>query len=278
MADGTNGGLASNYALPTLNRTNAPVTINARTVGLSASKEYDGNTSLSGKVTITTDVGSETLTYTGAAANDANVATTNKFISAITLANGTGGLASNYVLPTLNAANAPVTITAKALTITANNDSKTYGDVKTYGSGSTAFTSSGLVNSQTIGSVTITDTNSGGVNTASAGGTYALTPSLATGGTFSASNYDITYTAGALTVNKKALTITANNDSKTYGDVKSYGSGSTAFASSGLVNSETIGSVTITDTNSGGVNTGGGGGTYALTQSLATGGAFKPSN
>ena len=80
----------------------------------------------------------------------------------------------------------------KSLTITANNDSKIYGATKTYGAGSTAFTSSGLVTGETIGSVTITDTNSGGLATANAGGSYALTPSAATGGTFTASNYTIT--------------------------------------------------------------------------------------
>ena len=81
----------------------------------------------------------------------------------------------------MNAANAPVTITAVALTITANSDSKNYGAVKTYGAGSTAFTNTALIGSETVGSVTITDTNSGGLATANAGGTYALTPSAATG-------------------------------------------------------------------------------------------------
>ncbi|NDB89047.1 MAG: hypothetical protein EB164_09110, partial [Thaumarchaeota archaeon] len=95
-----------------------------------------------------------------------------------------------------NAVSVPVN--KKALSITANADTKTYGQTKTYGSGSTAFTSSGLANSETIGSVTITDTNSGGVATASVSGTYVLTPSAATGGTFNANNYRIgnaTFTA-----------------------------------------------------------------------------------
>ena len=48
------------------------------------------------------------------------MATANKYISAITLADatdGSGGLVSNYQLPSLDNANAPVTITRKALTI-----------------------------------------------------------------------------------------------------------------------------------------------------------------
>ncbi|MDD4913266.1 MAG: filamentous hemagglutinin N-terminal domain-containing protein, partial [Sideroxydans sp.] len=94
-----------------------------KTVALSASKTYDGTTSLMGAVTLGTGVSGETLTYTGATANDAHVATANKYINALTLADATdlsGGLASNYQLPTLNAANAAVTISTKALTSTAS--------------------------------------------------------------------------------------------------------------------------------------------------------------
>jgi hypothetical protein len=75
--------------------------INARTVTLSASKTYDGSTNLVGFVTLGGLASSETLTYSGAAANNANVTSGSKFISAITLANaadGSGGLAGNYQL------------------------------------------------------------------------------------------------------------------------------------------------------------------------------------
>ena len=166
-----------------------------------------------------------------------------------------------------------LTVSTAALSITANNDSKTYGQTKTYGAGSSAFTPSGLQNSETIGSVTITDTNSGGLATAAAGGSYALTPSAATGGTFTAGNYAITYHAGTLTVNTAALDITANNDSKTYGTLKTYGAGSTAFSTGAgqLKNSDGVTSVTITDTNSGGPVTAAAGGSYPLTPSAAVG-------
>jgi hypothetical protein len=79
----------------------------------------------------------------------------------------------------------------------------------------TAFTSSGLENSETIGSITIAS-DDGASNTASAG-TYNIVPSAATGGTFTASNYSITYANGTLTVNPKALTVTADDGSATYG-------------------------------------------------------------
>ena len=82
------------------------------------------------------------------------------------------------------------------------------------GSGKTAFTSSGLENGENIG--TITTASVGASNTASVG-TYAIVPSAATGGTFTASNVHNYYANGTLTVDPKALTITADNASATYG-------------------------------------------------------------
>ncbi|MGO8929592.1 MAG: MBG domain-containing protein, partial [Limisphaerales bacterium] len=96
-----------------------------------------------------------------------------------------------------------LTISPAALDITANNDSKTYGQTKSYGAGQTGFTSSGLQNGETIGSVTITA--SGGTAATAAVGSYTLTPSAATGGTFTSSNYSITYHNGTLTVNALAV-------------------------------------------------------------------------
>jgi hypothetical protein len=64
LVDATDGsgGLASNYELPSLDANNAPVSISAKTVGLSASRIYDGSVNLTGEdLTITTGVGSETL-------------------------------------------------------------------------------------------------------------------------------------------------------------------------------------------------------------------------
>ena len=93
-----------------------------KTVSLAATKVYDGNTSLSAdQVTVTTGVGSETLNATGTA-NNANVAITDKYFTAATLANGTGssaGLASNYQLPTLDNTTAAVTITPKTVSLAA---------------------------------------------------------------------------------------------------------------------------------------------------------------
>ena len=93
-----------------------------------------------------------------------------------------------------------------ALSISANNDSKTYGQTKTYGAGSTAFTSTPLQNGETI--LTVTITASGGTAATNTVGPYNLMPSGATGGTFNAANYNIIYNNGTLTVNPLPVNLT----------------------------------------------------------------------
>src|SRR5581483_10490866 len=131
----------------------------------------------------------------------------------ITVSAATGGTfnASNY---SISYSSGLLTVNTAALTITADNQTKTYGQTYTF-SGS-EFTSSGLQNGETIGSVTLA--SAGAAATASvAGSPYVITVSAATGGTFNAGNYTISYLTGLMTVNTAALTITADNQTKTYG-------------------------------------------------------------
>jgi hypothetical protein len=160
----------------------------------------------------------------------------------ITPSAATGGTftAANYTI-TYNTGT--LTVNTAALTITASAQSKTYGQTVTFGSGSTLFTSSGLQNSETIGSVTLAVSGSGGAATAAVG-SYTITPSAATGGTFTAANYTISYVNGTLTVNKASLSITANSRSKIYGQTVTFAG--TEFTTAGLVNADTVTSVTLT--------------------------------
>lgn len=117
-AVGAGQGLASNYQLPPLDAAHAPVTITPLTLGLSATKVYDGNTDLSGAVRLTGLVGGEQLGYTGARAADRNASTSGNFIAAIALTDGSqGGVASNYQLPTLDASSASAVITPRPLSL-----------------------------------------------------------------------------------------------------------------------------------------------------------------
>jgi len=99
-----------------------------------------------------------------------------------------------------------LTVKAAALSITADAQSKTYGQTIAFGSGNTNYTSSGLENGETIGTVTLTVSANGGAATAAAG-TYTITPSAATGGSAAQGNYAITYITNALKVNPLAVTL-----------------------------------------------------------------------
>ncbi|WP_299162990.1 Calx-beta domain-containing protein, partial [uncultured Tenacibaculum sp.] len=123
----------------------------------------------------------------------------------------------NAVLTVINSltgcvsANIPITVTLdpKALTITATNQNKEFGNTLTGGTGYTDFSSSGLVNSETIGSVTVAYADGEAAADPIATYTNAIGISAATGGTFTSSNYAITYVPGDLTVTSDVITVSS---------------------------------------------------------------------
>ena len=135
-----------------------------------------------------------------------------------------GGTASGSVL-----------LSQAPLTITAGNASKVYGQTPTL----TAFTSSGLVGAQTIGSVT--QSSSGTPATAGVTGSpYATTASAATGGTFAPGNYNISYVDGTLTVTPLAISVaTVSGATRVY-------NGTTAAAASLFTVTNAINGDTVT--------------------------------
>lgn len=156
LTNGSSGGLAANYSLAS--STGVAAVISPRLLSLSASKTYDGSTSLTGSmVTLGNLVTGETLSYTGALASSARVSAANKFISAITLADatdGSAGLAGNYALPTLNVGNAPVIISARALTVSAiisGSLSKVYDDTTSASGANVTGSVTGAVAGDVIG-------------------------------------------------------------------------------------------------------------------------------
>jgi len=103
-------------------------------------------------------------------------------------------------------------VTPKELTITADDQSKIYGDTFTFAG--TEFMTSGLINNDSVTSVTLAST--GAVNTATvAGGPYAITASGAIG--TGLGNYTIGYTAGSLAVGQRDITVTALGGTSPYG-------------------------------------------------------------
>jgi filamentous hemagglutinin family protein len=209
-------------------------------------------------------VGSVTLISAGTVATAAVASSP----YAIVPSNATGGTftASNYTITYLNGT---LGVTPAPLIVTASNATKLYGEAPTL----SAFTTSALKNGETVGSVTLS--SPGVVATAAvAGSPYVITPSDATGGTFTPSNYAISYVNGVLTVMPVPLVIKANDASKPYGTVITLPV--TAFTSTGLKNGDTV--TSVIETSPGTVAPAPvAGSPYAITPSGATG-SFVPSN
>ena len=243
LADGTNGGLASNYSLATGQTVAASITPYA--VSMSGTRAYDSTTVVNaGIFTLGTLVGTETLTLSGAGsvtsanAGTYSVALGTLSLTGLTLGNGTG-LASNY---TFTGGTQSVTIGSAALAVvTASDASKTYGT--TYTLGTTAFTVTGLQGSDNISDVTLT--SAGAVSTANAG-TYAIVPSNAIFSVGSASNYTISYVNGTLTVNPAVLTATiTGTPTKVYNGTTAATLAAANYSISGFVTGE---GATVTQT------------------------------
>jgi Bacterial Ig-like domain (group 3)/MBG domain (YGX type)/Right handed beta helix region len=179
---------------------------------------------------------------------------------AVVPSSAAGSGLGNY---TITYVNGNLTVNPAPLTITADNVSKTYG--QTEASTGAAFTASGLLNSDSVSSVSFSSSGSAPTATV-AGSPYAIVPSNAAGSGLG--NYTISYVDGSLTVNQAPLTITADNTSKIYG--QSVTLVSTAFTTSGLVNSDTVTSVSLSSAGSAATATVGGS-PYAIVPSNAAG-------
>ena len=174
-----------------------------------------------------------TLTSTGGAATTA-VGTGISIVPSAASGSGIG----NYTITYTNGAMA---VTARPLTIAASAQNTNYGT--SYALGTSSFTSSGLVNSDAVSSVTLKYSGATSVAGTTNAGTYTsgIIPSAASG--TGLSNYSISYVAGNLVVATKALTITASAQNSTYGSA--YALGTSAFTTSGLVNSDSVTSATL---------------------------------
>ena len=174
---------ATNYTFAT---TNGTLTVNPLAVTVTAdaqAKVYgtpDPSLTYSASPSL---VAGDSFTGSLSRASGANVG-----IYAIT--QGTLALSTNYSL-SYNGAN--LTITPASLTVTANSQSKYYGQTVMFAGAE--FTTSTLINGDSVSAVTLT--SAGAVNTAAVGA-YSIVPSAATG--TGLGNYNVSYVTGTLTV------------------------------------------------------------------------------
>ncbi|MGV0963538.1 MAG: beta strand repeat-containing protein, partial [Polynucleobacter sp.] len=140
--------------------------------------------------------------------------------------------------------NGTLTVNPANLTITANGASTQYG----LGTNLTAvgYSSSGLQNGESVGSVTLT--SNGSAATANVGN-YTITAANATNnGNFSTSNYNISYVDGNLQITQANITVAANNQSRTYGGTNPTTGTVTLANGSTLYNGDTLGNATVAST------------------------------
>ena len=180
----------------------ANFTITPKPVTLSLSgldKSYDGASSASAVATVNGRVGTDNVMAGGTpviAFQDPSIGA-NKPVNA-TGYELAGTRASNYSLTSPSGITA--NITARALTVTANDVTKNLGVTLQSGPGSTAFVSNGLLTGESIASVTMTYGE--GATAASANGLYIgqAVPSAAVFTSGNASNYAIQYVSGNILV------------------------------------------------------------------------------
>ena len=160
-------------------------------------------------VTLNTDAGANVGVYAAAIA--------------ITGQAGSNGFsASNYDLSYVSA---DLVVNQRAVTLTASQQERIYGDATVLDE--TAFTvtdldgDSALPNGEVIDIVVLNSATGVDISTTSNVGTYAaeiaITGQVGSSG-FSVGNYDLSYVAGDLVVSQRAVTLTASEQNRAYGD------------------------------------------------------------
>lgn len=216
----------SNYAITYVNGT---LTVNERTVtldwGTANSFVYDGTAHTlkpAAKNVVNNDDLGLAITVTGENISGSSAINVGTYTATASITN------KNYVLAE-SSKSATFTITARALTITANDHEIIYGSAPA----TNGYTISGMIEGETP-------------ETANIGGTVKLTTNYTQYGNvgkydiivdisgLSAPNYSFTAKNGKLTVNKKELTVTAKNHEITYGEEPS----ANGYTINGFVNNE----------------------------------------
>ena len=156
-------------------------------------------------------------------------------LGSATIMSGATDVTSSYAI---TYATGTLTVGQRAITITASNQGKTYGDTYTFANdGSDVSVTTGLL--QNGDAITTDNAASAGAAAAAVAGPYTITLGSATimnGATDVTPNYDIMYATGTLTVGQRAITITANDQDKTYGDTYTFANdGSDVSVTTGLL-------------------------------------------
>ncbi|SNT23981.1 filamentous hemagglutinin family N-terminal domain-containing protein, partial [Noviherbaspirillum humi] len=247
---------ANNSAASTADITPRTLTITAN----GQNKVYDGTTAATVALADDRIAGDLLSTSYGSASFADKHAGIGKVVTVSGLGKS-GADAGNYVLASTGAGTT-ADITPAALTIAADDKSRTYGDANP------ALTASytGLVGGDTAAALTGTLSLATSATTASNVGSYAITPSGQSSG-----DYSISYVPGTLTVTPATLTVTADDKSRLYGDANPAFSASYA----GFRNGDTAAGLAGNLSFSTPANTASNVGSYAVTPSGQSSGNYS---
>ncbi|EAQ03132.1 hypothetical protein OB2597_13348 [Pseudooceanicola batsensis HTCC2597] len=240
------------YGTGALTVTPAPLTITADDSSKTYGQSFTPNGFSTSGLLFSDSVESVELTSAGSAASATVSGSPYDIVASGASGSGLGNYDITYVSGALTVNRAP-------LTITADDASKTYGTALN----PTGFTTTGLMFSDTVDTVDLSSAGSAATATV-AGSPYSIDGSNASGSGLD--NYNVTYVPGSLTVTPASLIITPDDVSKTYGQDFT----PMAFSTTGLVNSDTVDSVTMTSAGSAATATVNGG-PYSISSSSAVG-------
>lgn len=233
---GSNGFTVSNYDITFVNGdyviTPRPITLTATT----QNKDYGDALDLGGTAFTITDLDTdallpngetvETVSFNSATAVDASTtAAVGTYVDEITITGQTGAngfSAANYAITYVDG---DLVVDPRAITVTATQQEKIYGD--TLALDATAFTvldkdgDAALPNGESIDTATLVSQTGGDASTTAVAGTYVdeIRGTGVTGSNgYANANYTITFVDGDLVVNPRAVTLTASEQEKIYGD------------------------------------------------------------
>ncbi len=211
-------------------------TINRKALTITAGSEtkaYDG-TALTKNSFTNTDLATgdaiESVTITG---SQTDKGASNNVPSAAVIKKGETDVTANYNITYVNGT---LTVTAKPVTVTADNAEKVYDGTALTKNTATA---SGLIEGHSLASVTVTGSQTivGNSNNVPSAAVIKKDETDVT------ANYEITYANGTLEVTQKALTITAGSDTKVYDGTALT---KNSYTNTELAEGDNITSVTVT--------------------------------
>ncbi len=236
--DAENKNVTANYAIVYENGT---LTIDSRPIKITAgsdTKVYDGTALTNNGYTISDGelAEGEVLSTVTVVGSQTYVGTSANVPSAAIILKGLVDVTANYDIAYENGM---LEVTSRSIKIRADSGTKVYDGTALTQTGFSIISGT-LADGETLPSVTITGTQTNVGASANLPKDAVLLDSEGEDVTY---NYEITYQSGTLTVTRKILNLTANNDSKIYGE--GYSFQGKEFTVDGLVQGDQVTSATL---------------------------------